>query len=43
MAPGTKSPKVIEVTATVASRGQEDPSLWLWEAIQGLQAVLDQG
>jgi hypothetical protein len=34
-------PVVTEVVSTVRSKGHEDPSLWLWEAIQSLQVALD--
>ena len=34
-------PVVTEVVSTVRSKGHDDPTLWLWEAIQSLQVVLD--
>ena len=32
---------VTSVNSTVRSVGRDDPSIWLWEAIQSLQMVLD--
>lgn len=40
--PDSQENSKVVVTSTVHSRGQQDPQLWLWEAIQCLQAVLDQ-
>lgn len=39
--PGTEPPREIIVSATVPSRGEEDPSIWLWTALQALQHELD--
>lgn len=34
-------PTVYEVNSTVVSHRLADPHLWLWEAIQALQMMLD--
>lgn len=39
--PGTVPPTVDVYAAQVRSRGHDDPTLWLWDALQALQAVLD--
>lgn len=39
--PGTEPPEVDVYAVTLQSRGHDDPTLWLWEALQALQAVLD--
>lgn len=39
--PGTEPPEVKVFAAQVRSRGHDDATLWLWDALQALQAVLD--
>jgi hypothetical protein len=39
--PGTVPPDVEVFAAQVSSKGHDDTTLWLWEALQALQAVLD--
>lgn len=39
--PGTEPPTVEVFAAQVTSRGHDDTTLWLWDALQALQAVLD--
>lgn len=39
--PGTQPPDVEVFAAQVTSKGHDDTTLWLWEALQALQAVLD--
>lgn len=39
--PGTEAPEVEVFAAQAKSVGTEDTTLWLWEALQALQAVLD--
>lgn len=39
--PGTEPPTVDVYATTLQSRGHDDPTLWLWDALQALQGVLD--
>lgn len=39
--PGTTPPERNVYAAQVISRGHQDDTLWLWDALQGLQALLD--
>lgn len=39
--PGTETPNVEVFSAQVVSRGRDDTTLWLWEALQALQTAID--
>lgn len=40
--PGTVPPTELVVSASILSVGEEDPTIWLWKALQALQHELDQ-
>lgn len=39
--PGTVPPDVEVFAAQCSSKGHDDATIWLWEALQAMQAVLD--
>lgn len=41
--PGTQPPDRIVFSCQVTGHGDDDVTIWLWRALQGLQAELDQG
>jgi hypothetical protein len=40
--PGTVAPLQYVYSTSVQGRGEDDRTVWLWEALQGLQRQLDQ-
>lgn len=39
--PGLEPPTRETYSAAVRSTGEDDPTIWLWKALQGLQTELD--